>query len=420
MSTAWKDHHKPECQRLKRVFPNLPMSEVLFLGRVIDRLEFIRKFGDVGNWQKDRKFEQLITHAEEIRKDGEKMRMLEKLLAKLKTYMGENKPDLLKNDQEIFELVCRTWINSHSIHTNAGVELGMALDLGVSYYDHSCRPNLTLVFDGFRAMLRPLTPKVDANDHKNSFIAYVDVGRSKYQRRMELQSKWFFWCCCERCMDPEDDRLTSLKCQNKSCKECIITTEDCEPEDLKCSKCDALLTKDKVAEAQQFMKSLPSRYSPEVTKEQTEELGRHLEKAREILHEENIYYCRMQTAYLQMCGQNDQHFVNPELQKMVYENYRRCLPKADRHVGYQLLHLVKALIESGRRSEAVQYAYEAMIIFEICFGLQHPYYLQTLALWTFLDKKEPKSDVQLLELMNFNYNRPIDISPYLEKAMSVI
>ena len=29
----------------------------------------------------------------------------------------------------------------------------------------------------------------------------------------------------------------------------------------------------------------------------------------------------------------------------------RCFPKADRHVGYQLLHIVKALIEKGERDE---------------------------------------------------------------------
>ena len=33
------------------------------------------------------------------------------------------------------------------------------------------------------------------------------------------------------------------------------------------------------------------------------------------------------------------------------------------------------------------YAFDAMNIFEVCFGLDHPYYLQTLALWTYLEKR---------------------------------
>lgn len=92
----------------------------------------------------------------------------------------------------------------------------------------------------------------------------------------------------------------------------------------------------------------------------------------------------------------------------------RCFPQADRHIGYQLLHLVKSLIERDKREEAVPYAYEAMTIFEVCFGLEHPYYLQTLALWTFLDTKAEKTNEELINLMNFNYNRPVDITPYLK------
>lgn len=95
----------------------------------------------------------------------------------------------------------------------------------------------------------------------------------------------------------------------------------------------------------------------------------------------------------------------------------RCLPQSDRHIGYQLLHLVKTLIEKGKRDEAVQYAYEAMTIFEVCFGLEHPYYLQTLALWTYLDQKSPKTDEELLKLMNFNYNRPVDLSSLLATTL---
>ncbi|KHJ92306.1 hypothetical protein OESDEN_07808 [Oesophagostomum dentatum] len=39
------------------------------------------------------------------------------------------------------------------------------------------------------------------------------------------------------------------------------------------------------------------------------------------------------------------------MHKQIYENYKLCFPKADRHVGYQLLHIVKDLIEKGKREE---------------------------------------------------------------------
>ncbi|PIO62104.1 hypothetical protein TELCIR_16353, partial [Teladorsagia circumcincta] len=65
---------------------------------------------------------------------------------------------------------------------------------------------------------------------------------------------------------------------------------------------------------------------------------------------------------------------------------------------------------------AIGYAFEAMNIFEVCFGLDHPYYLQTLALWTFLEKHAEKTDEQLIALTHFSDNRPVDIVKLLEKA----
>lgn len=54
-----------------------------------------------------------------------------------------------------------------------------------------------------------------------------------------------------------------------------------------------------------------------------------------------------------------------------------------------------------------------MNIFEVCFGLEHPYYLQTLALWTFLENNADKTDDELIALTNFTSNRPVDISKIL-------
>lgn len=42
---GWK-LHKAECQRLQKVFPNLPLSEVLFLSKVLDRKNDIEQNGD--------------------------------------------------------------------------------------------------------------------------------------------------------------------------------------------------------------------------------------------------------------------------------------------------------------------------------------------------------------------------------------
>ena len=106
----------------------------------------------------------------------------------------------------------------------------------------------------------------------------------------------------------------------------------------------------------------------------------------------------------------------PDMQKTVYENYKRCFPAMDRHNGFQLINIVKTLIQANDRKAAIPYAYDAMCIFEICFGMEHPFYLQTLALWTYLDKEIEKTDDELYQLMSFDDTRRVNIGALLGSA----
>lgn len=65
---GWK-FHKNECRRLKKVFPHLPLTEVLFLSRIIDRVVFLEQNGDKFNWERDRKWSELLGHQEDIKND---------------------------------------------------------------------------------------------------------------------------------------------------------------------------------------------------------------------------------------------------------------------------------------------------------------------------------------------------------------
>lgn len=48
-------------------FPNLPLTEVLFLSKIIDRIEFIEKNGDKLGLEAERTFASLMDHKKEIR-----------------------------------------------------------------------------------------------------------------------------------------------------------------------------------------------------------------------------------------------------------------------------------------------------------------------------------------------------------------
>ncbi|CAG9540051.1 unnamed protein product [Cercopithifilaria johnstoni] len=401
---AWKKYHRAECQRLEMVFPNLPLTEVLFLSRIIDKVLFIEQNGDKYKWEKDRKWINLMDHQDDIRNDKPKYDHFEKIYNKMAIFRKDEMIEKVK----FFEIFCKTTINSHSIHTNAGDEIGLALDLGVSVYDHSCRPNCSLVFDGFHAYLRPLTSETNASDIHTAYISYIDIGRSRYQRQKELKSKWYFDCQCERCMDPSDAILTSILCINKLCDEALIITEDSKPTNITCTKCGQITTEDHVKKCQELMLNLPVRFN---IGSKAEEIQEKLNEAIKYLHSKNIYVTRLKAALLHVTGTLEDNLLF--VQKSVYENYRLCFPRSDRHLAYQLLKIAKSYIEKGERKEAVSYAYEAMCIFEVCFGLNHPYYLQTLALWTFLDQEISKTDDELIALMNFQSNKPVDLSEIL-------
>ncbi|CAD6189747.1 unnamed protein product [Caenorhabditis auriculariae] len=407
--------HKPECRRLKAVFPNLPLTEVFFLSKIIDRLEYIKKNGDKYGWEAERPFSSLVDHKEEIRADADKMEHFEKV----NTKMGIFRKDEMIEKEEFFDIFCKATINSHSIHTNSGNE-------EFQKYNHSCRPTCSMVFDGYRVCLRPLVPGVDASNIEQAFISYIDVGRSKYIRRRDLRDRWYFECQCSRCTDPEDDLLTSIKCVNPNCDEPIvssnaledqishfwITSETDEAMNIACPKCGTLNEEDRVKSAQEYMKTLPASFDPQCPADILKDL---LSKAEQILHPSNVYVARLRTALFHVTGNLTMDNLST-MHKQIYDNYKMCFPKADRHVGFQLLHIVKTLVEQDKREEAMSYAFDAMNIFEVCFGLDHPYYLQTLALWTYLEKHIPKTKEELVQLTHFSDNRPVDIVTLLKRA----
>ncbi|OZC05717.1 MYND finger, partial [Onchocerca flexuosa] len=133
---AWKKHHRAECQRLEAVYPNLPLTEILFLSRIIDKVLFLEQNGDRYKWEKDRKWADLMGHEDDIRNDELKYAHFEKIYGKMVTF----RKDEMIEKEKFYEIFCKATINSHSVHTSAGNEIGLALDLGVSVYDHSCRP----------------------------------------------------------------------------------------------------------------------------------------------------------------------------------------------------------------------------------------------------------------------------------------
>lgn len=123
-------------------------------------------------------------------------------------------PDDLPSKEEVFKLHCRDFVNRHAISdVHYQNEVGKGLYLDLCAYDHSCAPDTIFYSIGFKSILVGLEPKADISDNKKSFYSYVDLMATFSQRQKQLRDTWFFECKCQRCLDPYDHILTSIKCQ---------------------------------------------------------------------------------------------------------------------------------------------------------------------------------------------------------------
>ncbi|CAD5226138.1 unnamed protein product [Bursaphelenchus xylophilus] len=403
--------HKSECKRLQKVFPNLPLSDVLFLSKVIDRKDHIEKHGDKYGYEIARPISKLVGHENEVRKDTQRMEKFAKIFQKIQIFRDEH-----INGDQFFDLYCKAMVNSLTVQSIKGTEVGILLDLGVSVYNHSCRPNCSIFFDGYYILVRPLTSDVDTNDTTKATISYTDVGRSRYQRRKELKAKWYFDCHCERCEDPSDDILTAIRCKNILCDAPILISEDMEPRAVECEKCHTVADVEYVIRGQQTMLELPVRYS---TNDKVDDLKGYLERARPILHEKNVYLNRLEAALMQISGKLGDNIAS--LYSKVQQTFSACFPATEKGKVQELIEKCAELIKKGHRKEALPYAFDAMCILEAQAGLGHPNYLKVLALWTFLDKNPDKTDKELLELTQLDDNdkvKPIDITHLLNEGVA--
>lgn len=70
-------------------------------------------------------------------------------------------------------------------------------------FNHSCRPNAVVMFDGAYASIRAIE---DIQPGKEITIAYVDAAHSRAYRQKALYDKYFFRCQCDRCGGNEGDK----------------------------------------------------------------------------------------------------------------------------------------------------------------------------------------------------------------------
>ncbi|KAG5325942.1 SMYD3 methyltransferase, partial [Acromyrmex heyeri] len=206
--------HKAECTRLKKVSPKVLPDAARLMARIILKLN---QGGaeEVGYYTEKnfRRFKDLMSHYSDIKVDVKRMEHFTMLCGVLSQFLDETFMPNIAELMGIYGRICTNSFNILDINMNT---IGVGIYLGASVIDHSCKPNVVVVFEGTTIIVRTLTdlPSLDwsqASIDKDIRISYVDLLNSNKDRREELHSSYYFWCDCERFVDFTAHHLEKMK-----------------------------------------------------------------------------------------------------------------------------------------------------------------------------------------------------------------
>ncbi|XP_015599197.1 histone-lysine N-methyltransferase SMYD3 isoform X2 [Cephus cinctus] len=219
--------HKSECPNLKRISPRVLPDAARLMARIIVKL----KNGgadEVGYYTETnyRKFKDLMSHYSDIKQDKKRMEHFTSLCGVLFEYLGKT---LIPNSAELMGIYGRICVNSFNILDPDMNSIAVGIYLGPSIIDHSCIPNAIAVFEGTTIIIRTLQdlPRLDWSQIR---ISYIDLLNSTEDRRAELKDSYYFWCNCQRCLQPEPF-VAAATCPHRNC------TNPCSPDIRVCSDC---------------------------------------------------------------------------------------------------------------------------------------------------------------------------------------
>ncbi|KRY54649.1 Histone-lysine N-methyltransferase SMYD3 [Trichinella britovi] len=377
---GWWDH-QAECGALKRAYPVVFDVEVRLLGRIAARHMQISGGKDAVdrenfylNRQSARQLGDLWHHVGSMRENVEEMRKFRRIQASLERFY---KAKYLPNEQTLFKLHSRNYINRHAIGDQLYLnEIGKGLYLDLCAYDHSCRPNAIYTCEGFVARLKALDDSVNLSDRKRTHTCYITPLDSRAERRRLLKESWYFDCFCERCTDPNDHLLTALKCNN--CSTAVPIHNADNDKDLiddsffTCPKCkQRCFSRPDVEQALFKMidieKQLAKTGSETLSKS---ELDSMLLVCKSVLADENVFFAKLLQRKLQLIDCNDsKQLLETSLQALPC--LRVCYPEMHPTLAYHYMTIGIYYKNLADCKTAMQYLNDALRRFRFTLGSNH-------------------------------------------------
>jgi SET and MYND domain-containing protein len=145
-----------------------------------------------------RSFNDLMTHSNEILEDMKRIIIFNGICNLFKTCHIDF------DWGELFELFCKTCINSFAINCENNTSLGIGLYISGSALNHSCAPNAAYVFNGTEMEVRAIKP---ISSGEEVFIHYLDIEMDRNERKTKLREKYYFECNCIKCSTHSDSNI---------------------------------------------------------------------------------------------------------------------------------------------------------------------------------------------------------------------
>ncbi|KAG7172655.1 histone-lysine N-methyltransferase SMYD3-like 2, partial [Homarus americanus] len=317
---AW-DIHRYECKNLQRIHPLIPPDTAKLMAKVIFKLknggdQIEEKLSE----RKSRKFKDLMNHYTDLKDDKNRQEHLTSLIVVLRKYIGSNN---LPNEVDLQGIFGRICVNSFSITDQDMNTAGTGVYLAASVFDHSCQPNSYVTFDGKRLMCRALVD-MPSLDWSKLRISYIDVMNTTMDRRNELHRRYYFWCDCRACHNPERDKLMSS------------------------INCDLDLSQ------------------------------RGLEMQGDLFYKLNLLRVKFLDAAFEaaICVENWDTAIKYGMQNI--EGVKFCYGEDHPNIGLMLLKLGKICLHVYRTQEALQYLKQAEPVLRVSHGTSHPTYKEEL------------------------------------------
>jgi len=373
--------HKEECSYLKRVAPKVPPDTVRLLARIIFKLKAggARQIATLPDGSK-RAFDDLMTHDKKVLHDEERMEAFNAYFEVLKDCL--NIQDIIPKP-DLFEIYCKVLINSFNVMDDDYQPVGIALYLGPSVLDHSCRPNATVVFVGKTIMVRSVEAIPSFREVR---ISYTNLVGPRDKRRKELADQYYFECQCTECQLTADGSLhrENLKLGSVVCPGCqrSVSTAKKTEDPLRCDQiqCNGRDLSEK------------AKKHSELTKELTEKVFANrtghpdpMDMCNDFFQDMVGLFSPCDANFLQVLEYLYESRVSEGKWREAYtaarltvESYRLLYPKFDVNTCSMLMKAGKLASYLVLDDEAEGHLTEAKTLLRVTYGPNHPLYTDVL------------------------------------------